>query len=117
MSEQELYERVVELAADVLDASRDITVALSPYPLIAIVSVTAPSSARPGTTINISGTFKNNGGWGVFWFRMYDIDTQTDYIPRITQTIAAGETGSFTKDILMPTNRDLHVRIEIGHVE
>lgn len=102
---------------DVTDDTRNVTVALTPYPLMVIVDVTAPSSARPGETFGVSYSFRNIGGDGVMWTRLWDLDTGEEYVSRMEFPIEAGVEGkSATIPITMP-DRDLHMEIQIGHVE
>ncbi|GAI39478.1 unnamed protein product, partial [marine sediment metagenome] len=78
---------------DVTDDTIDITVALVPYPKIVILELMAPRSARPGETFGVDYNFRNIGGDGVMWTRVYDLDTGEEYVPRTEFPIGAGVEG------------------------
>lgn len=107
----------VTALGDVVDDSRNVTVLASPYPFMVITGVTAPGSARPGETISVNFSFRNNGGDGIGWLRLYDLDTLEEYVPRTEHPVASGDTGETGPINIMMPNRNLNMRFELGHVE
>jgi hypothetical protein len=106
---------------DVLDDSREFTVQLyvppkPGYPKMSIVSVDVPSTVEAGKSFTLTVNWKNLGDAGTAWWRITDLDTGTEVLPRTTWTVSAGEPGSKAASITMPS-RSLHLRVEIGHVE
>jgi hypothetical protein len=75
-----------------------------------------PSTAEAGKSFSLTVNWKNLGDAGTAWWRITDLDTGTEVLPRTLWTVSAGETGSKAASITMPS-RSLHLRVEIGHVE
>ena len=120
-----LYRRVVvepnqprrAVLGDVFDDSRDVTVAFQAYPLMVITGLTAPASARPGEWVEIRVSWRNDGGEGTRLTYAYDLDTGEVYFPRSEVPVIEGGTGETVFYPAMPSDRDLRVRFQIGHVE
>jgi len=116
--QREMLRRVgITTLGDVLDESHDVTVRLAAYPLIRVVSINAPSTARPGGSVSISFVWQNDGGEGFAWWRVIDLDTMQEYVPRSTGGATPGSQLQVTVPPITMPNRDLHVRIEVGHIE
>ena len=86
------------------------------YPKIVIVSVNAPSTVQQGETFTVTMNWRNDGDAGTAWYRILDLDTNEEVLPRTTWSVAEGESGSKTVSITMPA-RNLRLRLETGHVE
>lgn len=111
VSEAQLYRRVV--LGDVLDDSRSATITL--YPKMAIVDFYAPPSAKPGDLIQLWVSYRNDGGEGIAWLKVIDVDTNEEVYPRASWTAPAGATVyRMTIDLTMP-NKTWNLRLEIGH--
>lgn len=105
-----------------LDDFREFTVSLyvppkPGYPKISIVSVDAPSSVEAGKTFQLSINWKNDGDAGTAWRRILDLDTGAEVLTRATWTVTAGQTGTITVSLTMPSDRSLKLRVEVGHAE
>jgi hypothetical protein len=110
---------------DVLDDSRQFTVQLyvppkPGYPKITIVSVDVPSTAEAGKSFTLTVNWKNDGDAGTAWWRIVDLDTGTEILPKSTWTVTKApdpaSSGAKSASITMP-NRTLNIRVELGHVE
>ncbi len=106
---------------DVLDDYREFKVSLyvAPkpgYPKMSIISVDVPSTVEAGKSFTLTLSWSNLGDAGTAWWRIADLDTGTEVLPRTTWPVAAGESGTKAASITMP-NRNLNLRLELGHVE
>jgi hypothetical protein len=106
---------------DVLDDARQFTVSLyvppkPGYPKMSIVSVDVPSTAEAGKSFTLTVNWKNSADAGTAWWRITDLDTGAEVLPRTTWTVAAGESGAKAASITMPS-RNISLRVEIGHTE
>lgn len=115
ISERELYRRI---AGYVVDDMAEAITRLAGYPLMVIESLTAPVEARPGVELDIVMVDRNDGLAGYMYYEVFDADTAVslyrsadiwvgDYNPPVVDPIPG---------IIMP-NRDLRIRVEIGHAE
>jgi len=106
---------------DVLDDYRELTVTLvSPLPGVpsmTIVSVDAPTSVEGGKTFELKINWENNGDAGTAWRRIIDLDTNQEILSRDTWSVAKGDSGTITVSLTMPSDRNLRLRVEVGHVE
>jgi hypothetical protein len=105
----------------IVDDYREFTVTLyaAPvpgYPKLSIVSVNVPSSVEAGKGFTLTLNWKNLGDAGTGWWRIVDLDTGTEVLARSAWSVSAAETGMKSASITMP-NRNLRLRIEIGHTE
>ena len=116
-NEAELYKRVM---ADVVDDTREHTIVLAPYALMAFHAITIPAQARPGDALHIEVAVVNNGGAGTAWWRAIDIDTGEEIMPRYEFPVEAGDVRyrdtPFIWTPVMP-NKNFRIRFELGHVE
>ncbi|RLI83304.1 hypothetical protein DRP04_01865 [Archaeoglobales archaeon] len=112
-----LAERVFD--PDVLDDYREITISLAEvvgYPKMVITNIDYPSSVAAGQTFNITVYYTNEGEAGTAWIRVVDLDTGEEVVPRQTFSIDAGKSGGISISFTMP-DRNVRLRIELGHVE
>jgi len=113
-----LAERVFD--PEVLDDYRDITISLAVpppgYPSMVITDVSYPTSVQAGNSFDVTVYWRNDGEDGTAWIKVIDLDTGDVLVPTQTWNVTAGETGTKIVSFVMP-NRDVHLRIELGHVE
>jgi hypothetical protein len=106
--------------SEVIDDYREFTVSVympaPEYPIMVITGVEAPSAANPGDQIEIVVNWRNDGEAGTAWYRILDIDSGTDILPKTTWAVSKGESGSKVVSMTMPS-RSIKLRVEIGHVE
>jgi len=86
------------------------------YPKLTIINVTAPSTASANETLEIKADWKNDGEAGTAWTRLIDLDTNEEVSPRTEFHVDKAQTGTVTHTVVMP-NKDLKLRLEVGHVE
>jgi len=105
---------------EVLDDYREITISLAPappgYPSMVIVNIDYPTSVQAGQNFDVIVYWRNDGESGTAWIKAVDVDTSDVLVPVQTWSVEAGESGSKVITFTMP-NRDVRLRIELGHVE
>jgi len=112
-----LAERVFD--PDILDDYREITITLAvptAYPKMVITNIDYPSSVVADQSFDITVYYRNDGEAGTAWIRAIDLDTNEEVVPRQTFSVEAGRSGSISISFTMP-DRDVRLRIELGHVE
>lgn len=87
------------------------------YPKLTIVNITPPTVPMPaGQTFDFLTDWRNDAEAGTAWTRLIDLATSTELSPKTEFQVGKEQTGTIKHTVTMP-NKDLRLRVEIGHVE
>jgi len=86
------------------------------YPIIKIEDLRYPSEANYGDVITVEVDWANKGGNGVAWTKIIDVETEENVVEPSQWQVVEGDIGTLTYRFNMP-NKDLILRIEVGHIE
>jgi len=114
-----LGKRVSGIGANVIDDSRDITIAVVGEGKALIISVAIPSSFTPGKSFRISPKVKNDGESDTLFMGLTNTDTGEVLKDPNIYTFHTASGGIWTQDwdITLTQTTDFHGRIDVGHVK
>jgi len=86
------------------------------YPKITITNLTVPQTASANESFDVVVDWRNDGEGGIAWTRLLDLDANAELTPRTEFQVSKGQTGTIKNTVVMP-NKNLRLRLEVGHVE